>query len=86
MIHGFTWELPGLLNVQTLRVTAEALEIDQSKFTDIMTQHTNLTVDQMNNMFSAMTYLSAQEAHSYGMVDEICDVEIPPGVPVWTPS
>ena len=79
MIHKFDWTVQGAFDVEGFREKAGTLEMDQSTFANIMIQRTGLTQNQIYNMFSRATYMNAQEAVNYGMVDEIRAVTIPQG-------
>ena len=86
MIHRFYWAVQGEFDAEGFIEKAKSLTIDQATFVTIMTQHTKLTKDQINDMFSIATYINAQEALNHAMVDEVRTVEIPKGALILPPN
>jgi len=71
MIHAVISGTQGSLH--DLRTEMGEVEYTQDKYISVLAQETDLTEEQIREIFSknVNTYLSAEEALEYGIIDEI---------------
>jgi ATP-dependent Clp protease protease subunit len=85
MFHGVAANFqPGItqLDAKRLREGLGNVDADELRIGSIVEQRSKLTQDQIRAFFKEAHTMDATEAVSAGIVDEICDVQIPSGSPV----
>ena len=68
--------------MKDLKERSIGVENDQSMIADILVKHTNLTAENVKDLFLEAAFLRANEAHKGGIVHEVREVCIPKGVPL----
>jgi ATP-dependent Clp protease, protease subunit len=84
MFHGVGFNVPPnqRFDEPFLRERLEGILADQQRIGAIIEEHSNLTGDQLAELFRGAQTKDAAYAVGCGIVDEIRDVEIAPGCPV----
>ena len=84
MFHGVGIDSPAAtrLEQKLLREALDGIEADQNRISGILTEGTKITDAAAQDLFLEAKTKDADYAVSVGLVDEIRDVEIPPGVTV----
>ncbi len=83
MFHGVAFKGDGmLLDERLTRERLASLQADKKRIGDIITERTKMDSESVEAMFSEGKTLHAADAVSFGIVDEIRDVQITAGAPV----
>lgn len=84
MFHGVGFDSPvGLrLEEKFLRERLDGILADQKRIGSILEERTQLTKEDVATLFLEATTKDAPYAASVGIVDEVRDVDIPPGSPI----
>ncbi|MCZ0814385.1 ATP-dependent Clp protease proteolytic subunit [Roseovarius sp. EGI FJ00037] len=83
MFHGVGFAVEKAhFEMKQVRERLEMIKNDQAMISDIMVRHTDLSADDVENLFLEMAFLSAQEALNRRITDEIRDIRLPNGLPV----
>ena len=84
MFHGvgFTLDKGGRLEEKDLRERLDGILSDQTRIGQVISQHTRLTEEEVAGLFRQAQTKDAHFAVEKGIVDEIREVQIPPGAPV----
>lgn len=84
MFHGVGFDAPGgtRLEEKFLRERLDGIMADQKRIGGILEERTQLTTEQTEVLFREATTKDAAYAAGVGIVDEVRDVDIPPGAPV----
>ena len=83
MFHGVGFDIQNTrMELKQLNEMTASLQNDQSLIADIMIRHTGMTRDEINGLFLAMEYMTAQKALDRGITDEVGDIHVPKGVPI----
>ncbi len=81
MFHGVGFEVPSQTRFEqkNLRERLDSLIADEKKLGEIIADRTSLTPQEVNQLFLEAVTKDANYARSKGIIDEIRDVQIPPG-------
>lgn len=84
MFHGVGFDVPAgaRFEEKLLRERLAGIMADQKRIGAIIEERTQLTPEQVEGLFREASTKDATYAASVGIVDEIRDVEIPPGAPI----
>jgi ATP-dependent protease ClpP protease subunit len=85
MFHSVSANFPpgtGQLDAKRLRESLSNVDADELRIGSIIEQRSKLTEAQVRAFFGEAHTMDVTEAVSAGIVDEICDVQIPAGSPV----
>jgi ATP-dependent Clp protease protease subunit len=84
MFHGVGFDAPGgtRFEEKVLRERLDAILSDQRRIGAVLAERTRLTPEQISTLFLEAQTKDAAFAVGCGIVDEVRDVEIPPGSPV----
>ena len=84
MFHGVGFDIPQGIRLEEkfLLERLDSLLADQKRIADIIDERTTLSAEQIEPLFREASTKDAAFAISTGIVDEIKDVEIPPGSPI----
>jgi ATP-dependent protease ClpP protease subunit len=84
MFHGVGFDISGgeRLEEKGLRERLDGILADQKRMGAIIEERTNLTAEAVEELFRQAQTKDATFAAGTGIVDEIRDVEIPPGSPI----
>ncbi len=86
MFHGVGFDGQGLgrLEEKILRERLNSLLADQKRIGFIIEQHTNLKGVQIKGLFKEARTKDADYARSVGIVDEVRDIQVPAGTPIFS--
>jgi ATP-dependent protease ClpP protease subunit len=86
MFHGVAWPANEgeQLTRGVLRERTDGLLADEKRIGSIIRERTNLRAADVDALFSEAKTKDATEAVSGGIVHEIKDVQIPPGIPIFS--
>jgi ATP-dependent protease ClpP protease subunit len=83
MFHGVGFDAPGArLEEKFLRERLDGITADQKRIGSILEEHSKLAKEEIASLFLEATTKDAAYAAGVGIVDEVRDVNIPPGSPV----
>lgn len=83
MFHGVGFDVKGArFEEKDLRERLDGILADQKRIGTIITERTKIPPEEVEALFRQAQTKDAAFAASCGIVDEICDVEIPAGCPV----
>jgi ATP-dependent Clp protease protease subunit len=83
MFHGVGIDIQNArFELKQLRERSQAIENDQSMIADILVRHTRLSAEDVERLFLEAAFLRSIDAMERGIVDEVADVNLPPGIPV----
>ena len=83
MFHGVGFDIKNArMELKQLNEQANSIKNDQSLIAGIMQRHTSMSESKINELFLTMAYMSAQEAVQCGVADEVCDINLPKGLPI----
>lgn len=83
MFHGVGFDIEkARFELKELRERIGNIENDQSMIADILVEHTNLTIEQVENLFLEAAFLRADEACERGIVHDVRQIKLPKDVPV----
>jgi ATP-dependent protease ClpP protease subunit len=84
MFHGVGFDAPGGIRFEEkfLRERLDGIVADQKRIGGILEERTQLTPEQIEALFLEATTKDATYAAGVGIVDEVRDVDIPPGSPI----
>jgi hypothetical protein len=84
MFHGVGFDVPQGVRFEEklLRERLDSILNDQKRIGSILEERTHLTPEQVGPLFLEAQTKDATFAVGCGIVDEICDVQIPEGCPV----
>lgn len=71
------------LDEKTLRAHLELVLVDQRKIADIISRYTSIDSEEVESLFLRQETKDTQTALDKGIVHEIVDLAIDPGVPVY---
>ena len=81
MFHGVGFDIKNQrLELKQLSEKFSTLKADQSRLVSILEQCSNMSVKEIEKLFWNMTFMDADEALKKGLVDEIRDIYLPPGL------
>lgn len=49
---------------------------------DILVRHTNLSAEEVEKLFLEAAFIRSLDAKDRGIVDEVIDIHLPPGMPI----
>ena len=67
---------------RTLQERLDSLQADQRRIAEVISQRSRLTIDNVEAMFLEAKTKDPAWANEVGIIDEIRDVQLPPGTPV----
>lgn len=84
MFHGvgFDMKQPFRLEEKSLTEHLQSLQADQSRIAEILKERTNLDPKEVNRLFFQAQTKDAAYARAHGIVNDVRDVQIPPGNPI----
>ncbi|MCP3980251.1 MAG: hypothetical protein GY716_13180 [bacterium] len=84
MFHGvgFNVSNKSRFELKTLREKIASIEEDQRKIAAIMVERTELTEEVIDGLFLETVTRGAEYALQHGIIDDVCDIDIPPGTPI----
>lgn len=84
MFHGVGFDInqPFRLEEKSLRERLQALQADQNRIAEILKEHTSLNPEEVDRLFFEAQTKDATYARSCGIINDVCDVKIPPGSPI----
>ena len=84
MFHGVAINAQGpvALDEKLLRERLDSIKADQRKIGAIIAEHTNLTPDEVADLFLEAKTRDPDDALKNGIVQKICNVDVPPGTRV----
>lgn len=84
MFHGVGFDTPPGLRLEEkfLRERLDAIIADQKRIGSILEERTQLAKEEIGRLFLEATTKDAAYAAGVGIIDEIRDVNIPPGSPI----
>ena len=84
MFHGVGFDIQNTrMELKQLKEKTVSIENDQSIIAGIMHRHTGMTENEINALFLAAEYMKAEEAVKRGIADEIRDIRLPKGMPIY---
>jgi ATP-dependent Clp protease protease subunit len=83
MFHGVGFKLPqARFEMKQLRERTQKIQNDQSMINEILVRHTNLSAEEVEKLFLEAAFIRSLDAKDRGIVDEVIDIHLPPGIPV----
>jgi ATP-dependent Clp protease protease subunit len=83
MFHGVGFDIQqARFELKQLRERSQGIENDQAMIADIMVRHTKLSTDDIEKLFLEAAFIRSIDAKDRGIVDEVVDIHLPPGIPV----
>lgn len=83
MFHGVGFDIQqARFELKELRERSQNIENDQSMIADILVRHTNLGSEDVERLFLEAAFISSMDAKDRGIVNEVADVSLPPGIPI----
>lgn len=83
MFHGVAMNGQGPMNANALQEKLDGLLSDERRISEVIAQRTSLSAEDIESMFLQGQTKDAAYAVSAGIVHEVRDVQIPPGVPTF---
>ena len=83
MFHGVGFDITNArMELTHLIDKIRELQNDQTLISTIMVKRTGLSQDMVQDLFQSMAFMNAGEAVKRGIADEVCNIDLPKGVPV----
>ena len=84
MFHGVGFAIQqAQFQLKDLRERTSSIENDQALIADILVRHTKMSSRDIKKLFLEAAFLRSVDAQTRGIVDEVADVTLPNGVPVF---
>ena len=85
MFHGVGFDIVNQrFEEKNLRESLGSLLADQQRMGDIISARTDISSDKVGELFREARTKNADDALQAGIIHEICDLQIPPGSPIFT--
>jgi ATP-dependent protease ClpP protease subunit len=83
MFHGVGFDIQqARFELKELRERSQGIENDQAMIADILVRHTKLSTEDIEKLFLEAAFIRSIDAKDRGIVDEVTDVHLPPGIPI----
>jgi ATP-dependent protease ClpP protease subunit len=82
MFHGVGFDITNArIEEKEIEAKLDALKNDQQLIADVIVRHTAMSVEVVRNLFATTAFMPANVAKAEGIVDDVIDIQVPPGVP-----
>jgi len=83
MFHGVGFDVQqARFELKQLRERTQNIQNDQSMINEILVRHTNLSTEDVEKLFLEAAFINSRDAKERGLVDEVIDINLPPGMPI----
>jgi len=85
MFHGVGFDIANQrFEEKNLRESLNSLLADQQRIGDIISERTNISSDKVGELFREARTKNSDDALEAGIIHKVCDLQIPPGSPIFT--